>query len=58
MDVLYFTIVLMSTVGFGDLVPLTAPAKFVVSVQCLVSYVMFALVVGLVVRGIAADPKP
>lgn len=51
-DVLYFSVVLMTTVGFGDIAPLTPLAKAVVAVECLLSYVMFALAIGLVVRGI------
>ncbi len=48
----YFTIVVMTTLGFGDIVPLTPAAKVAVSLQCLMSYVMFALLVGVITRGV------
>jgi voltage-gated potassium channel len=55
-DAIYFSIVLMTTVGFGDIHPLSAVAKCIVAVECLVGYVMFAVLIGLVVRGVSSDP--
>jgi len=54
-DAIYFSIVLMTTVGFGDIHPLTTVARIIVAGECLVSYVMFALLVGLVVRGVSSS---
>ncbi len=51
-DAFYFSIVVLTTVGFGDITPLTPGAKVVVSLQCLTSYVMFALMIGVITRGI------
>ncbi len=49
---LYFTVVTMTTLGFGDIVPQTGDGKLLVIFQCLVSYVMFALMVGIITRGV------
>lgn len=49
---LYYTVVTMTTLGFGDIVPKTWDGKLFLIFQCLVSYVMFALVVGIVTRGV------
>ncbi len=52
LDSVYFTFILMTTVGFGDIVPLTPFAKIMVSFECMTSYIMFALIIGIVNRGI------
>jgi voltage-gated potassium channel len=57
LDMLYFTAVLMTTVGFGDIHPVSMDARFVVTLQCIVSYVMLALLMGLVLRGISSDDE-
>ncbi|NDV19686.1 hypothetical protein GO013_09670 [Pseudodesulfovibrio sp. JC047] len=49
---LYYTVVTMTTLGFGDFVPSTWDGKLMLIVQCLVSYVMFALMVGIITRGV------
>jgi len=49
---LYYTVVTMTTLGFGDIVPRTWDAKLLLIVECLVSYVMFALVIGIITRGV------
>lgn len=51
-DSLYFTVITMVTVGFGDIVPQTAAAKLVVVIECLVSYVMLGLMIGIISRGV------
>ncbi len=51
-DAFYFSIVVMTTLGFGDITPITLDAKIFVAFQCLISYVMFALMVGVITRGI------
>ena len=45
-DALYFTVTVFSTVGFGDIVAVSQPARLVVTVQMLLDL----LVLGLVVR--------
>jgi voltage-gated potassium channel len=51
-DYLYFSIVVMTTLGFGDISPVLPAARIAVAVQCLTSYVLFALMVGVFTRGI------
>ncbi len=53
-NALYFSVVVMTTLGFGDIVPLTPDAKMVVALQCLTSYIMFALMIGILMRGIVS----
>lgn len=48
-DSLYFTITILSTVGFGDITPKTEAARIVVSVQMLLDLVLIGLVVRAVV---------
>ena len=50
---LYYTVVTMTTLGYGDIVPQTWDAKLLLIFQCLASYVMFALMIGIVTRGVA-----
>ncbi|SOB59444.1 conserved membrane protein of unknown function [Pseudodesulfovibrio profundus] len=49
---LYFTVVTMTTLGYGDFTPKMWDAKLLAMIECLVSYVMFALMVGIVTRGV------
>jgi voltage-gated potassium channel len=51
-DAFYFTVVVMTTLGFGDVVPETETARLFVSLMCLTSYIMFALMIGVITRGI------
>ncbi len=51
-NALYFTIITLTTVGYGDFIPLTYFGKMIVALECLTSYVMFGLMIGLVARGI------
>lgn len=55
-DALYFTFTFMTTVGFGDIVPLTVVAKVVVAAECAVSYLCLAMLIGVVNRGIRPPP--
>jgi hypothetical protein len=45
---LYFTITVLSTVGFGDIVPRTDPARLIVAVQMVLDLALFAVVVRLI----------
>ncbi len=51
-NALYFTIITLTTVGYGDFIPLSYFGKMIVALECLTSYVMFGLMIGLVARGI------
>jgi hypothetical protein len=52
-DAFYFCVVVMTSLGFGDIVPVTLDAKLFVSIECLVSYFMLGLLIGVITRGIA-----
>ncbi len=56
-NALYFTVITLTTVGYGDFIPLTYFGKMIVTIECLTSYVMFGLMIGLVARGIRLN-KP
>ena len=45
---LYFTVTVFATVGFGDIVPLTAPARLLTAVQMLLDLVVLGAVVRIV----------
>ncbi len=52
---LYFTVVTMTTLGFGDIVPQTWDGKLLLIFQTLAGYIMFALMVGIITRGVARE---
>jgi hypothetical protein len=49
---LYFTITVLSTVGFGDIAPLTDATRLVTSVQMLLDLVLLAVIVRIVVEAV------
>lgn len=51
-NALYFTVITLTTVGFGDFIPLSYFGKMIVVLECLTSYVMFGLMIGLMARGV------
>lgn len=51
-DAVYFSIITMTTVGYGQIVPHTAVARILVSVECLTSYLMLGIMIGIITRGI------
>jgi hypothetical protein len=57
---LYFTVTVFSTVGFGDIVPKTDPARLVCTVQMLADLVLLAVVVRLIMGAAARgmDRRP
>ena len=57
-DLLYFSIVVITTLGFGDITPATPFARFVVSVEVLTGYLLFALLIGTLTRGILPRGAP
>lgn len=57
LNAIYFTISMMTTVGFGDIHPVSPLAKTCVALECLTSYFMFALIIGAITRGIAQTPN-
>lgn len=56
-NTLYFTVVTMTTVGYGDFTPVTHFGRMIVVLECLTSYVMFGLMIGLIARGVRFESK-
>lgn len=57
-DSLYFSLVVMTTLGFGDIAPKTLSAKLLVGLECFTSYVVFTLLVGIMTRGVLPPDAP
>ncbi len=57
-DAFYYTVVTMTTLGYGDLTPVSAGAKLLATFECIVGYVMFALTVGIITRGVVTSDWP
>ncbi|HEU0053943.1 MAG TPA: potassium channel family protein [Longimicrobium sp.] len=55
-DLFYFNVVTFTTLGYGDIVPVTATAKVVVAVENLLSFFLVALGIGLIVKGVRDAP--
>ena len=51
-NALYFTVITMTTVGFGDFIPISYFSKMILVAECLTCYVMLGIMIGLIVRGI------
>jgi voltage-gated potassium channel len=58
LNALYFTVVTMTTLGYGDIVPHTPDGKLLLIFQCMASYVMFALMIGIITRGVIPTTRP
>ncbi|OIQ49463.1 voltage-gated potassium channel [Pseudodesulfovibrio hydrargyri] len=54
LNALYYTVVTMTTLGFGDIVPRTWDGKILLIVQSLTSYFMFAFMIGIITRGVTS----
>ncbi len=51
-DALYFSVSLMTTVGFGDIHAVSPLGKAFVAFECLTSYFTLALIIGAITRGV------
>jgi voltage-gated potassium channel len=54
LNALYYTVVTMTTLGFGDIVPRTWDGKVLLIIQSLTSYFMFAFMIGIITRGVTS----
>jgi voltage-gated potassium channel len=54
LNALYYTVVTMTTLGFGDIVPRTWDGKVLLIIQSLLSYFMFAFMIGIITRGVTS----
>jgi voltage-gated potassium channel len=58
LNALYYTVVTMTTLGFGDIVPVTWDGKLLLIFQSLLSYFMFAFMIGIITRGVSGSRRP
>jgi hypothetical protein len=52
LDSLYFTVTVFATVGFGDIVPVTSPARAITTVQMVGDLVLVGLVAQVIVGAV------
>ena len=57
-DALWYSLVTVSTVGYGDLYPVTAPGRFLGALFILLSLGLFAFVMGLLIRIVTGSLLP
>jgi len=56
-DFLYLSIITVSTLGYGDIIPQTALAKFLVMLQTIIGYLFLYIFLGLVVSWLGTREK-
>ena len=52
-NAVYFSITTMTTVGYGDIIPLTPLAQIIVATECLTGYLTLAVMIGIITRGLS-----
>ncbi len=57
LDAIYFGLITMTTVGYGDIYPHSAVARSVVGLECLTSYLLLGIMIGIISRGIDFNKK-
>ena len=48
----YYSIITMTTVGYGDIYPQTTLARVIVGIECLTSYILLGIMIGIISRGV------
>ena len=56
-DFLYLSIITVSTLGYGDIIPITPLAKFLVMIQTIVGYLFLSILLGLMVSWLGTREK-
>lgn len=56
-DALYFSIITMTTVGYGHIIPDSVIARIAVGFECLTSYIMLGIMIGIICRGVNFTAK-
>jgi len=54
-DAMYWAITTLTTVGYGDLVPVTPIGKFIAGVTMVIGLLLFALPIGILANGFVSD---
>ena len=57
LDAIYFALITMTTVGYGDIYPRSPVARIIVGLECLISYLMLGIMISIISRGIESNPK-
>ena len=53
----YYSIITMTTVGYGDIYPQNTLARIIVSMECLTSYILLGIMIGIICRGVDFNKK-
>lgn len=54
-NAMYFSIITLTTVGYGHIIPQNEIARILVSIECLTGYLLLGLMIGIITRGIKFD---
>ena len=57
-NAVYFSIITITTVGYGDIIPHTPLARIIVAAECLTGYILLGLMIGIITRGINTEENP
>lgn len=52
-NAVYFSVITMTTVGYGDIIPLTPFSRIIVSFECITCYLTLAIMIGIITRGVS-----